>query len=265
MKDYYQILGVSPDSSAQDIKRSFRRLAVGLHPDKNSRPEAEAMFKEVNEAYEVLSDPASRAQYDLSRSGVSPTARHRDPAYRRREQAGYRYRPPAGPPPRMVFMASVLRYFRLLFLAGTCWSIFLLIDFSLPLQMRHEQVLTNKDDLRRMLLRRSNTDLLVTSSGMHFPLTYAEIKYFPHGSNVIIHYSKILSVLVKVESETSGYTLHNLASVYRNFSFAPIVLFAICLLGLLWPRGIEFRFNLGVVAFLLMLLNIVFLVRSIVA
>ena len=66
MKDYYQILGVSRDASLEEIKRAYRRLALKYHPDKNpGDKEAEERFKEINEAYAVLSDPEKRRQYDL--------------------------------------------------------------------------------------------------------------------------------------------------------------------------------------------------------
>ncbi len=64
-KDYYKILGVSKDASQEEIKKAFRKLAVKYHPDKNKgNKEAEEKFKEINEAYAVLSDPEKRKQYD---------------------------------------------------------------------------------------------------------------------------------------------------------------------------------------------------------
>ncbi|MBL1175981.1 DnaJ C-terminal domain-containing protein [Pantanalinema sp. GBBB05] len=64
-RNYYDILGVSRDASAEDIKKSFRRLARQYHPDLNpGNKEAEEKFKAINEAYEVLSDSVKRAQYD---------------------------------------------------------------------------------------------------------------------------------------------------------------------------------------------------------
>jgi len=62
VKDYYQILGVSNDASPDDIKKAFRRLAHQYHPDKKEGNEQK--FKEINEAYQVLSNPQKRQQYD---------------------------------------------------------------------------------------------------------------------------------------------------------------------------------------------------------
>ena len=67
-KDYYAVLGVSKDASDKDIKKAYRKLARKYHPDSNpDDPAAEAKFKEVNEAYEVLSDPETRKEYDHAR------------------------------------------------------------------------------------------------------------------------------------------------------------------------------------------------------
>ena len=64
-RDYYEVLGVGKNASADDIKRAYRRMAMKYHPDKNPNDkEAEAKFKECAEAYEVLSDPDKRQRYD---------------------------------------------------------------------------------------------------------------------------------------------------------------------------------------------------------
>ena len=63
-RDYYEVLGLSKGASDDEIKKAFRKLAKQYHPDINKAPDAEAKFKEINEAYEVLSDPQKRQTYD---------------------------------------------------------------------------------------------------------------------------------------------------------------------------------------------------------
>jgi curved DNA-binding protein len=81
-KDYYATLGVSKDASKTDIQKAYRKLARKFHPDVNKGPEAEAKFKEINEAHEVLKDEEKRAKYD-----------HFGSAWKQTQQAG------GAPPP----------------------------------------------------------------------------------------------------------------------------------------------------------------------
>lgn len=71
-RDYYEILGVDRNTDKEEIKRAYRRLARKYHPDVNKEPGADERFKEINRAYEVLSEPETRARYDrFGEAGVS--------------------------------------------------------------------------------------------------------------------------------------------------------------------------------------------------
>jgi DnaJ-class molecular chaperone len=70
MADYYEILGVSKNANATELKAAYRRQALKWHPDRNKTPEAHEKFKEINKAYEVLSDPKKKELYDQYGSDV---------------------------------------------------------------------------------------------------------------------------------------------------------------------------------------------------
>ena len=74
-RDYYEVLGIQKGASEAEIKSAYRKLAKKYHPDLNpDNPEAEAKFKEINEANDVLSDPDKRARYDqFGHAGVDPS------------------------------------------------------------------------------------------------------------------------------------------------------------------------------------------------
>lgn len=76
-KDYYKILGVQKTANEKEIKKAFRKLALKYHPDKNKEKDAEEKFKDIAEAYEVLSDKEKRAKYD--RGGDTFSFDHKEP------------------------------------------------------------------------------------------------------------------------------------------------------------------------------------------
>ncbi len=75
-RDYYEVLGVSKDASAEDIKKAYRKMALKYHPDRNpGDATAEEKFKEAAEAYDVLSNPDKKARYDkFGHAGMSGAA-----------------------------------------------------------------------------------------------------------------------------------------------------------------------------------------------
>ncbi|PNK07738.1 molecular chaperone DnaJ, partial [Cylindrospermopsis raciborskii S10] len=78
-RDYYEILGVSRDADKEQIKQAYRRQARKYHPDVNKEPGAEEKFKEINRAYEVLSEADTRERYNrFGEAGVSGAAGFQD-------------------------------------------------------------------------------------------------------------------------------------------------------------------------------------------
>lgn len=77
-RDYYEVLNLSREASGEEVKRSYRKLALKFHPDRNQGdPESETRFKEASEAYEVLSDPQKRSRYDqFGHSGINGSGLH---------------------------------------------------------------------------------------------------------------------------------------------------------------------------------------------
>src|ERR1700758_1753984 len=86
-RDFYQILGVPREASQEDIQRAYRRLARTNHPDVNKDPAAEERFKNVSEAYSVLSDPATRRRYDAFGPDFRQVPEDVDPEAWRRSRA----------------------------------------------------------------------------------------------------------------------------------------------------------------------------------
>jgi curved DNA-binding protein CbpA len=102
-RDYYEVLGVPPHATDEQIRRRFRELARKYHPDVNRSPDAEHRFKEITEAYRVLSNPSLRADYDLmrrsaqqARSGISGSTTPPPPRSRPTSQQSARQQRPTG-------------------------------------------------------------------------------------------------------------------------------------------------------------------------
>src|SRR3954454_5318222 len=101
-RDFYEILGVSRDATAEEIQRAYRKLARTYHPDMNKDPAAEGKFKEIAEAYDVLSDPTTRKKDDASGHAFRGVPDDVDPEMYRRARAG-RGRLKAGGPGTLEF------------------------------------------------------------------------------------------------------------------------------------------------------------------
>lgn len=257
MKNYYFILGLNIYAHAQEVKRAYRKLALQYHPDRNPSAEAAAIFVEVNEAYEVLGDPQRKYEYDqLLQGAPSPTPPftiNRDPRFRRgpvaNESASTRREV-------LNLMREYLKHAVMFSRLALLFSFVLITDYSLPTKPIREEILqvTPRRDSRY-----NQSAQLALEDGDVITLKSEAAREFQRGSILTIHSSSWFSVPVAIENEKTRYKAKVMVSIYGNFKFLPIVMLITSLLGTFWWKGVEFRFNLGVVSAILILLNFIFL------
>jgi len=256
--DYYQILGIKHSATIDEIKHAYRRLAISYHPDKNSDPQAENIFKEVNEAYDVLSDPEKRRRYDLrlQYAFIEPVEqtrpKHRDPAYRPdrpkvyRKSEGQRVR---------EMMQEYLPLAQKSILLCFIISIIFLTDFLWPAQVSKEKI--NSTSLRKTYSRNSSTTwwVIETSGGHVVDLPYNVSEFAKRGQWVSIRSSFFLDVPKHIE--TSGVSFKIWKSIYGNFIFAPAALLIISTLGMFFRKNVDFGFNFGVTSFIILVFTVI--------
>jgi hypothetical protein len=254
MKDYYGILGVSPSAHMADIKRAYRRLAIQYHPDKNPDPSAEALFKEINEAYDVLSDPAKKSNYDWKRQNPlsdilqeTQPPPHRDPAYRKRRRPPANYKSERQRLREM--MEQYLPYVIWISRIGLVVTLLFALDYVLPYRSMSEEIVGRY----RVDGRRGTGHLvIVTNSGRKIDLY--DWPFDNHHQESIDFkltyiYATVMSITVDGEDHETGY-------VYRGLVFFPVTVFIFSLLSLIFRREIEFSFNAGVVSALVLVITL---------
>lgn len=257
MKDYYALLRVSRTASDAEIKQSYRRLAILLHPDKNPHPDAPVAFQEINEAYEVLGDAIKRALYDQMLSHDSDDTQvtyrqHRDPAYQRRRNPNHKPAP-RKPSEGYVLMMKLMPYTNWVSVAGLVVSFFVWLDYFLPRSQSEEVVVE---------WHRRNEIEMITDKGHRFYLLYPQNLKFLREREITVTKSRLFSFLDKIETRTGKLEHTNLPSVLQNFIFGPIVLIFLASLGQFLPKG-EAKFSISIATLIFLLLNAIFILRSI--
>lgn len=261
MQDYYQILGISPRATQLEVKRSYRRLAVQFHPDKNKSKESEEKFKEISLAYEVLRNPEKRAQYDITLTFAPQTMRpHRDPAYRAR-QRGY-YAQHTATKSSNELMSEYLPKFRWACWAGLVVCLLVAVDYLLPRSSYTEEI----SEINRMYRtgRGGGTiydhDELITKSGTVIYLNEKDILYFKESRSIVIIQSGLFKKIVSVATPDKAYQV-GVAAIYSNLFFVPVILLVSSFLGVTIRNSVEFPFNLTIVSFILLIIVSYLLIR----
>lgn len=265
MEDYYQILGISPQATQSEVRRSFRRLAVMYHPDKNKTAEGEERFKEINRAYGILSNPQKRASYDLSitqgysSSTVSQPA-HRDPAYRRRRATPYAHS--EARQSVQDLMGEYLPKFRWVCYIALIITLALGIDYSLPFNNYDEDIA----EIHRIYRTGRgggmiyDHDELVTKNGTIIRLSEEDVSYFKMVKYISIQQTLLFRKNVTASIPSGKHSIR-VAAIYGNLVFVPIILFVSALLGVTIRNNVEFPFNLSIVSFILLIIVAFLLTR----
>ena len=249
MKDYYSILGVRETASDAEIKRAYRRLAVQYHPDKNSDPAAEVFFKEVNEAYQVLSDPTERHFYNQRRSAVfseivvEEKPRHRDPAYRRTRP---QYRPTAPKESDVqIFLTTYKWYYYWICIVGVVFSSVFYLDSVLPETQTTERI----REVRPVRGRKNAVSHFnsYTESGKRIKFYFLDDNPITEGAEVKLTETLIMSTPVSVES-LDGSLRYRLGHMYHQWFIVPLVMFVFSVAGILFRNRVEWCFNCSFVA-----------------
>jgi hypothetical protein len=255
--DYYQILGVKYTATHDEIKRAYRRLAVKFHPDKNRDPGAENIFKEINEAYDVLGDPSKKSLYDLKFyspfTAPPDPPRHRDPAYRPNRPRTGRTRKRD----RLTeLMAEYMPFIIKITYGCLAFSAVLLFDFMLPAKIEDEKIVETQ--FRRFQGRRGTTYGVVITSGNHRIDINAEFSnHFVKGRDIVVHSSRLFDIPTQIES--GGFAVRLRKSIYGNFLFAPVGLLIFSGLAIYFRKNVRHGFNFGITSILFLLLTVAFL------
>jgi hypothetical protein len=251
MKDYYSILGVNRHADALEIKKAYRRLAVKFHPDKNPDPGVENLFKEINEAYDTLSDPHKKFFYDQQfsiRHQEGPPAQppHRDPAYRRKAPSNFK---PVHRPTALELMHQYVGYIKWMSYLAFAVSCIWVLDYILPHHVNEEQIVNVYSV--QAVRQRSRTivyryDVIFTSSGKEIRVYNQLARYFDDEVSLKLASTPILNTHMQI-TNANYTTVVTLGYLYNSpMALVPLALFIISAMAVLFRHQKEFLFNASI-------------------
>lgn len=256
VKDYYQILGLQSTASTSQIKARFRQLVVHYHPDKNPSDEAAHIIREINEAYDVLSDPEKKRKYDNRFTNLFEeiaTPQHRDPAYRRTRPV----RPVVDA--QFEIMKQSMPYVHWLFKIALVFCLFLLLDFFLPGKVQQEVILQiNQYHSRSRGDNDYSSNVIYTDKGTRIQINLKEEYTLEEGDSILIKYSALQHIPLRVD-KLNQFSVGVPASIYGNFIFVPIVLMVLVGFGFHFRKKVRTAFNFGIVILFVLLLCLYFI------
>ncbi len=266
MKDYYTILGVHASASQAEIKSAYRNLAQQLHPDVNPEPDALEKIKAINEAYEVLGDAAKRQAYDYKlqypfhTEAMEQPPQHRDPAYRRRSTVSQN--PEVDE--QTTLMKKSLTAIRWMAVACLTFCGVLVVDYFMPSRIHRELIVSIEPVYKTYRTKLfHDRDKVITDSGREITILKDETEFFKPDSVLVVVESPLLNIPFSIKNASGSHALTNLATIYANFRFLPVLLLVASLTGVVVKNGsVDFHFSLGLVILALFMFNLIFLLNG---
>lgn len=238
-----------------EIRRAYRILVQKYHPDVNPDPSAAIIIREVNEAYEVLSDPQKKIEYDnklinpyQQQTPVTEQRPHRDPRYRKRTT-----RPVSNHYTQAELMQQYLPYMLWLCWGGILFVAILFTDKILPSRTIVDEI----TGIYQVSTRRGAYmyDIIETGNGMNIKMYDREASYFYNERKINVTDTPILRIPTSVSGEDGNHVIL-LGVIYRTLVFLPLLLLTTSVLGILFRKKVEFSFSLTVVSGILLVINI---------
>lgn len=256
MKNYYKILEVSNDATQEEIKRSYRKLALKYHPDKTTYSGAGELFAQINEAYNIIGKKENRALYDLQRRKppIHPANQSTRNPYARSKYGANRRRPVYK---SKIDVTPFVKYFKRISVVCFVFSISICFDYLLPSNITHDQVMGIEIDRYRGEYK------LMLRSG-YFGVNDPAIRKVYKGHQVELSYTPLFNKLLKMSLviDDKKYDYHVKVSIYRSFSFALIILLITSYLGAFQMKNPETIMNFAIVNGILFILVLTFLAIS---
>ena len=282
-RTYYDILGVSPKATTDEIKKAYRRLAMQYHPDNNPHPDAKEQFIQINKAYEVLQDVQKRWRYDLLLNDVLPNSSKRT----------------GTPPPQQDFSRPDPRYYQakankekrqyqefLSYRFPAKLSIFLVLIFSFFILLDRQLSTFSPGEKIIRLGPNGEGDYTVITDKATYHLERESGKLLLKGDSLFVLVTPFMEKSVRLEvyrprpkamsaspsffksasKPSTGQMIlsyHTRKSIYNVFIFIPLLGLIVGVVGLFLPPKYPMRvFQFALFAAMLSVFNLIFLMLS---
>lgn len=260
MKDYYKILEIEHNASSDEIRTAFRKMALKSHPDHNSHPDAHQQFIEINEAYNILSDPELRMAFDLAwkqytqpeiihqqfypryQTPTQPTSVYKQKWYKAKKQHKFH-----------EYKKTTLRTSAVVSALSLAFVLLLFTDYFLsPIAYTDEQLMVaHKGDKMILIVQEHKFPVSARTSTEFF----AQCDYFEILQTPIFKQNKQFNAYTSARA----YSFNPYYSIYTVYVFFPVGLLIASLVGLVWPKEQESVVGGAIVSAIMVIFTLFFM------